>query len=247
MILSSKTEQGPVRKNNEDYYLCEELAHDVYLLIVCDGMGGANAGDIASRITAELILNRVKKFFSIGMNDNTIKNLLVSSVETANVGVFSEGQKDPSMNGMGSTVVLALVIDNNVYICSVGDSRLYIVNDNNISQITEDHSIVQLMLKKGEITPEEIDLHPQKNIITRAIGVERTVKVDYLQESVSNNCTLVLCTDGLSNYVTNDRIFEICKSQDKSLISDLLVDEALKNNSNDNITVVSLTINGCNN
>lgn len=241
MILSAKTDCGPVRQNNEDFYIADEICPNHYLIIVCDGMGGANAGDVASRMTAEMIHHKIKNSYTEGMNDNTVKNLLISSIETVNVNVFDESSRNPLCEGMGSTVVLCLYRNSTAYVCNVGDSRLYVFNSDGFRQITEDHSMVQLMLNNGEISSEEVLNHPNKNVITRAVGVESKVEVDFFQEDICDNDVVLLCTDGLSNFVSESQMSEIIKKTDKNIISELLVNEALLNNGSDNITVVTLT------
>lgn len=241
MIISSKTDVGISRSNNEDYFHVGEFSDGTVWAVVCDGMGGTNGGNIASESAVKMITDKFDRSYHVGMNDNSIRNLILTSIEAANITVFSKALKDSSLAGMGTTVVIAIVRDNTLYFASVGDSRLYIINNNSINQMTTDHSIVQMMIDSGEITPQEAKDHPQKNVITRALGVAERVKVDYYQEDISSDDVILLCTDGLSNFVDNSKILELCNSNDKYLLADNLVDEANKNGGGDNITVVTIT------
>ena len=241
MIISSKTDVGTTRSNNEDYFQVGEFSDGTVWAVVCDGMGGTIGGNIASESAVKMITDKFNRSYHVGMNDNSIRNLILTSIEAANITVFSKALKDSSLSGMGTTVVIAVVRDNTLYFASVGDSRLYIINNNTINQMTTDHSIVQMMIESGEITPQEAKDHPQKNVITRALGVAERVKVDFYQEDVSSEDIILICTDGLSNFVDNSRIFELCNSEDKYLLADILVNEANKNGGGDNITVVTIT------
>ena len=241
MIISSKTDVGITRSNNEDYFLTGEFPDGAVWAVVCDGMGGRSGGNIASEAAAKMIADKFERSYHIGMNDNSIRNLIMTSVEAANITVFSKALRDSSLSGMGTTVVVAIIRDSTLYFASVGDSRLYIINAHSINQMTTHHSIVQMMVDSGEITPEEAKDHPQKNVITRALGVGERVKIDYFQENVEKDDIIMLCSDGLSNFVTNSRIFELCNTDNKHSLSDQLVEEANKNGGGDNITVVTIT------
>lgn len=241
MIISSKTDVGTTRSNNEDYFQVGEFSDGTVWAVVCDGMGGTNGGNIASESAVKMITDKFSRSYHVGMNDNSIRNLILTSIEAANITVFSKALKDSSLSGMGTTVVIAMVRDNTLHFASVGDSRLYIVNNNTINQMTTDHSIVQMMIDSGEITPQEAKDHPQKNVITRALGVSERVKIDFYQEDISSDDIVLLCTDGLSNFVEDSKINELCINNDKYLLADILVDEANKNGGGDNITVVTIT------
>ena len=142
---------------------------------------------------------------------------------------------------MGTTVVLAVRNADTLYLSNVGDSRIYIVSDSGITQVTIDHSVVQIMLDRGEISPEEAKDHPKKNVITRALGVDPDVRIDYSQEQLNENDIVLLCTDGLTNYVDDETILEICRTEDKYKIADKLVELANENGGGDNITVVTVS------
>lgn len=241
MRISAKSDIGAVRSNNQDYCLAGEFADGESWAIVCDGMGGATGGNIASETAARTISEKLVNGYHVGMNDNSVKHLIVSAIEAANATVYSKSRNDETLKGMGTTVVLAIIRENSLYFANVGDSRLYIVTKNSINQLTTDHSVVQLMIDNGEITPLEAKDHPQKNVITRALGVDDTVRIDYCQEVYNEGDTVLLCTDGLTNYVDESRIFEICNNYDAIDLADVLVDEANASGGGDNVTVVTVT------
>jgi len=241
MKISAKTDVGMVRSSNQDAFATMEISDNIAWGIVCDGMGGANGGNIASTTAVNIISEKLKSGYYEGMNDNSIKNLITSAIDSANAKVFSISQSDPNLTGMGTTVVLAFIKGDNLYIAHVGDSRIYIISDENITQLTTDHSVVQMMIENGEITPEEAVNHPKKNVITRALGVDNEVRIDYSQEEINEGDIILLCSDGLTNFVDTKTIHEICKSEDKYVLTQKLVDLANENGGKDNITAVTIT------
>ena len=241
MIISAKTDKGIVRENNQDYYLAGEFAGGVTWAVVCDGMGGAMGGNVASETAAKLIAEKLASGYHEGMNDNSVKLLITSVVESANARVFSKSKSDDSLLGMGTTVVLAVVNSDTMYLAHVGDSRIYVVSKDNINQLTTDHSVVQMMVDRGEITREEAKDHPKKNVITRALGVEDNVRIDYDQQVYNEGEIILLCSDGLTNYVSDEDILRICNENDKYCLAEKLVEAANAGGGGDNVTVVTLT------
>ena len=241
MKISAKTDVGMVRSNNQDSYSAGDLTSEVTWAVVCDGMGGANGGNVASETAVKVISDKLTSGYHIGMNDNYVKNLIVSAIEAANMTLFSMARNNDELSGMGTTVVLAVRNADTLYLSNVGDSRIYIVSDSGITQVTTDHSVVQIMLDRGEISPEEAKDHPKKNVITRALGVDPDVRIDYSQEQLNENDIVLLCTDGLTNYVDDETILNICRTEDKYKIADKLVELANENGGGDNITVVSVS------
>lgn len=241
MKISAKTDVGMVRSNNQDSYSAGDLTSEVTWAVVCDGMGGANGGNVASETAVKVISDKLTSGYHIAMNDNSVKNLIVSAIEAANMTLYSMARNNEELSGMGTTVVLAVRNTDTLYISNVGDSRIYIVSDSGITQVTTDHSVVQIMLDRGEISPEEAKDHPKKNVITRALGVDPDVRIDYSQEQLNENDIVLLCTDGLTNYVDDETILEICKTEDKYKIADKLVELANENGGGDNITVVTVS------
>ncbi len=237
MKLIARTDAGLVRENNQDSYSVFEL-EDAVIAIVCDGMGGAAEGALASNQAVMAIKEYITERFYSGMSDISIKSLLVSAVESANRFVFNLSRTDENYFGMGTTAVAAIIYESNLYIAHVGDSRAYKKSDNIITQLTKDHSIIQHMIENGEISAEEASAHPDKHIITRALGVDSDVKVDFCQESFDENELLILCSDGLSNYVGNNEIVNLTSDGNYFDYADKLVNLANQNGGGDNITVV---------
>ena len=241
MEVFLKSDIGLVRSTNQDACTGGVFSGDAAWAVVCDGMGGANGGNVASETAVKVIRDKLTSGYHIGMNDNSVKNLIVSAIEAANMTLFSMARNNEELSGMGTTVVLAVRNTDTLYISNVGDSRIYIVSDSGITQVTTDHSVVQIMLDRGEISPEEAKDHPKKNVITRALGVDPDVRIDYSQEQLNENDIVLLCTDGLTNYVDDETILEICKTEDKYKIADKLVELANENGGGDNITVVTVS------
>ena len=242
MKIVAKTDKGLVRENNQDAYAVGELPGEVAWAVVCDGMGGAAGGNIASALAVKVISDKITSSYNEKMRDSSIKNLLDSAITSANIEVYDMAYSRPDLKGMGTTVVAVVVRDNVAHIAHAGDSRAYLVNKDGVEQITVDHSLVQNLVDRGEITKEEAEHHPNKNVITRALGVDKRIDVDFSEIDMQENETLVLCTDGLSNCVNNSEMAEDIKDGQYYAFADRLVKRANKNGGNDNITVVAIAI-----
>lgn len=242
MKIVAKTDKGLVRENNQDAYAVGELPGEVAWAVVCDGMGGAAGGNIASALAVKVISDKITSSYNEKMRDSSIKNLLDSAITAANIEVYDMAYSRPDLEGMGTTVVAVVVRDNVAHIAHAGDSRAYIVNKDGVEQITVDHSLVQNLVDRGEITKEEAEHHPNKNVITRALGVDKRIDVDFSEVDLQENETLILCTDGLSNCVNNAEIADDIKDGQYYAFADRLVKRANKNGGNDNITVVAIAI-----
>ena len=238
MLITGKTDIGAVRSKNEDAFDYGTLPDGTSWAIVCDGMGGVHGGKVASTAAIEMVSEKIKKCYNPLMSVTSIENLLLSSITTANVNVFDRGVYDSSLKGMGTTVVAAVVKNGEACIAHVGDSRAYIIQDNEIKQITKDHSLVQEMLDKGQITKAEFENNPIKNIITRAMGVDEDIDIDFDYVSLNEGESLLLCTDGLSGLVNDKRILEIYQTTEFDSLAQKYIDEANSKGGNDNITVV---------
>ena len=237
MQIFAKTDKGIVRSINQDAFFVNVLSDNAVLAVVCDGMGGANAGDIASKTAVDVISKYVLNAYTPTMNTEQITRLIVNAISSANMEVYSISEKSEHLSGMGTTVVAAVIRDKYAVICSIGDSRAYLIN-NDIVQITRDHSIVQSLVESGKLSPEEARVHPEKNVITRAVGVENNVLVDDYCIDFDTDDVLLLCSDGLSNYVTNDDILQIVKNKTDDDVADLLIQQAYQGGGRDNITAV---------
>lgn len=240
MRIYSQIDIGKERSVNQDAFFAGEISQDIAFAVVCDGMGGANAGEIASQTAvktiSEYIINSYRRKITIRDFLKILKNALIS----ANLTIYEMAQKDEKLKGMGTTAVVAVVKGNEVAIAHVGDSRIYLVNDE-LTQLTRDHSIVQTLIESGQITEEDAALHPRKNVITRALGVEADVAVDTGEVVLQDNETLLLCTDGLTNFVTAEDILKTFKENDISLVPEKLVMLANEGGGGDNITAVTVT------
>ncbi|MCC8074311.1 MAG: Stp1/IreP family PP2C-type Ser/Thr phosphatase [Clostridiales bacterium] len=241
MKIVAKTDKGQVRTSNQDAYAVGEFSDEVVWAVVCDGMGGAAGGNIASALAVKVISDKINASYRNNMRDVSIKNMLDSALTAANIEVYDMADRQPDLNGMGTTVVCAVVRDNQAYIAHVGDSRAYVLSGENIRQITTDHSMVQDLLDKGKITSQEAENHPNKNIITRAVGVDKVIDIDFDQIDLSDDDALLLCTDGLSNYVTNSEIISEMSDGKHYAFADRLVQKANDNGGGDNITVVVIS------
>lgn len=238
MLITAKSDRGLVRKQNQDSFAAGELPGEVFWAVVCDGMGGAQGGSVASKIGVDIISDKIKRGFNVAMSGNSVRNLMTSAIEGSNIKIFDMAKKDDKLTGMGTTVVIVIVHGGKAYFAHAGDSRAYIVNESGIRQITSDHSVVQAMVENGELTPDEAKNHPQRNIITRALGVEESIDVDFNDETLTNDDVIIICTDGLTNFVEPAKIFEIYLSCDNAVLAENLVISANENGGGDNITVV---------
>ncbi len=241
MKIASKTDIGLVRSSNQDSYAAGELSDGTAWAVVCDGMGGANGGNIASANAVKIISEYISSSYHEGMNSNSIKTLLQSSICGANVRLYDMSHTIESLKGMGTTVV-AIIISNGVaHIAHAGDSRAYTVRNNKLIQITKDHSMVQTMLDKGQITEDEAKNHPNKNLITRALGVSEEIDIEYNEIDCDEQDSIMLCTDGLTNFLTDQQIEDIFANNNFYEYPQLLIDAANSNGGGDNITIVLIS------
>ena len=240
MEIFKKVDKGIVRPTNQDAAETIMLSDNVAFGIVCDGMGGANGGDIASNRATEIICEYVRQSYTPGMNNEAIVKLLKNAIDSANYEVFDCSQREPSLHGMGTTVVAAIVTGDYAVICHIGDSRAYLINDT-IVQLTTDHSIVQSLLESGKISATEAKTFPDKNVITRALGVEENIVIDHSVVHLSAGDVIMLCTDGLSNYVDSSQIFNTFNTESTDNVADKLIDMANAAGGGDNISVVIIS------
>ena len=235
MKAYAKTDIGAKRQTNQDYIFCsmQPVGSLPNLFIVADGMGGHKAGDLASRYTVEKFLDSVK-----GSEAENPISIIEEAVRYANLALMDKAKESIDYEGMGTTLVVATFIDKSLYIANVGDSRLYIVN-NEIQQITRDHSLVEEMINLGEIDRRNARTHEKKNIITRAIGVDSEVVADFFEVEYSKGDIILMCSDGLSNMIEDeDMKMIINEGNDVSEIANKLIEVAKNNGGKDNISVV---------
>ena len=235
----SKSDIGLVRLENQDRVWTGALGEneEAVALVVCDGMGGENAGSCASQMTLDLMRERLEGGFRPSNNRNFIRNLLITSVTAANSLVFDRAKTEPDKRGMGTTCVAAIVCNERAYIINVGDSRCYHIFDESIQQITKDHTVIRKLIERGEITEEESKTHPRRNSITRAVGAAREITPDYFEIDLEQGHCLLLCSDGLHSYGDDAEIAGIIVNNPIQKCCDLLIDYALANGGRDNATV----------
>ena len=239
------TDSGKVRKHNQDVYqMLSNEDKDVAVLVVCDGMGGANAGNIASELAADAFISHMKsKIDEIKetKNQDEIAIIMTDAVLAANIAVFDKSLQDEEFTGMGTTLTAAVSTPEGEVVANVGDSRLYRVTENSITQITRDHSVVEDMVERGEITRNEARWHPSRNLITRALGTGLYEPPDIFFLNLDKGDFILLCSDGLSNVVLDRELKRIlmCGESVRDICEDL-VDMALVRGAPDNVTAVIL-------
>ena len=241
MILSKKSDVGLVRSMNQDACAAGEFPDGMGWAVVCDGMGGAASGDVASATAVKIISERIHASYREGMQANSIRSVLFSAIEAANTVVYEMSRSNVEFEGMGTTVVAAIIREDAVYIAHAGDSRAYRITADSIAQLTRDHSMVQAMVDRGQITPSEAREHPRKNIITRALGVDSRILIDFCEEPFERGDVLLICTDGLTNMVEDDAIFDASRQTSAADLPEKLVHMANINGGQDNVTVVTIT------
>ena len=233
------TDPGCIRPQNQDTYQIEQLDSNSLIAVVCDGMGGAKSGNIASSLAADVFVQEVHRSWKSNMDQARIDQMLWNAVKLANFTVYDQAQQFEEFNGMGTTLVAALVSGRKVTVAHVGDSRAYGINSDGIRPLTKDHSLVQLMLERGERTPDQARNYPGKNLITRAIGTESTVDCDLTHWEMARGNSLLLCSDGLSNLMDEQEIlFEVVHGVNKQYCCQRLLDIAKKRGAPDNVTSV---------
>ena len=235
MKTFSITDVGMVRQVNQDYVYTTDnpLGPLPNLFVVADGMGGHQAGDYASKYTVEVLRRELKQ-----SEEEDVEKALVSAIKTAHREIIKKASQDPHLKGMGTTVVVATIVNQMMYFANVGDSRLYLINQG-ITQLTKDHSLVEEMVRLGGIKPEEAKSHPDKNIITRAIGAKAEVDVDFYEHRLKRGDIILMCTDGLSNMVEDEELFHIVQGgRDIVEAGTSLVEAAKENGGTDNIGLV---------
>lgn len=238
MKIFGKTDIGLVRETNQDAFCFGSFDDKNCWAVVCDGMGGVSGGQVASSICIEKVSEAIKRGYRKKMSISSAKNLLTSAINAANSAVFKEAQENFELKGMGTTIVAVIVLDNIAVIAHIGDSRAYLINKE-IKPVTKDHSFVQLLIDTGKITEEEAKVHPDRNVITRAVGIEHVVDVEFDIIDINSNDTILLCSDGLNGYVEDEVIFKTVKKYGDSS-TEKLVETANNAGGRDNVTVVML-------
>lgn len=233
MIYTIRTETGK-RAHNEDYGYVPTSPNMLPFIAVSDGMGGHAAGEVASKMTINGVLEQLRH-----SHENNPVSALRRAIARTNLDVYRAAQDSGSLRGMGATLVCAMLGSRRYVVANVGDSRLYHFDGETIEQVTTDHSLVEMLVQSGSISREEARSHPRRNVITRAIGIGLSVDVDLFDRSWKPDDVLLLCSDGLSGSVTDERLCSMLqKGGSLDVLADAMVREALQNGSSDNITVL---------
>lgn len=242
MRVSAKTDIGRSRPENQDNYRSGVLPGGAFWGIVCDGMGGGHNGKLAAILAADSIEEQLYNALVKNPADEAMEELMNRSICNANDEVFARSEEEGQV--MGTTAVCAVVRGTKLHLAHVGDSRAYLLREGELSQLTHDHSMVQELVDQGVIAPEEAVHHPEKNVITRAIGVEGWLQADYATHDLRGGDLLLLCTDGLTNMVETERLAQLLQETDFYDLASVLVSEALVAGGGDNITVLLMQMEG---
>ena len=234
----AKSDKGKVREINQDYFYISTSLDEVQLYILADGMGGYNGGEIASSLAVQTAKNYIENNFKdIPKDRDSIIQLLGSSMEYANMVIYEKSKENSELQGMGTTLEICLIYNNKAYIGHVGDSRIYRIRKEFIRKLTQDHSYVQKLVKEGTITKEQAEHHPQKNMLMKALGCNAFVEPDVMVKGFLKDDILIMCSDGLSNMVDQQTIYEMASKNIEQATKDL-VQLAKDRGGYDNITVV---------
>ena len=237
------TDPGCVRQQNQDTYQVERLDRHTLLAVVCDGMGGARSGNVASSLALEVFIQEVKQTWTPNMDQARVDQMLYAGAKVANFAVYDQANQFEDFAGMGTTLAAVLIRGMDATLVNVGDSRIYCVDPDDITLLTKDHSLVQMMVDRGELTPEQARSYPGKNFITRAVGTEPVVDCDLFHHKLERGDCLLLCSDGLSNMMDDQEIlFEVVHGVNKHKCCDRLLDIAKNRGAPDNVTAVLIQV-----
>lgn len=238
MQIWGLTDTGNIRQQNQDAYAIVNLGHDRSLMLVCDGMGGAKSGNVASTMAVEVFTEEVRRSQKLINSAERAAQVLRAALELANKAVYEQSQVSEDYAGMGTTLVAAILMKGVAVIINVGDSRAYSFTPSGVTLLTRDHSIVELMVQRGEITREQAKYYPGKNLITRAVGTEPLVEGDLYVRTLTRDECILLCSDGLSNEMADqEMLFEVIHGVHKSDCCQRLLSIAKNRGAPDNVTV----------
>ena len=234
----AKTDIGKVREMNQDDYHISNSLDEVQLYMLADGMGGYKGGEVASCLATKTALSYIQSNFEKTIKEKEeILKLIKSSMEYANMVVYEKSKEDKELEGMGTTLEVCLIYNNKAYIGHVGDSRVYRIRKEFIRKLTRDHSYVEKLVKDGTITEEEAMHHPKKNMLTKALGCTAFVDPDVTVKGFMKDDIILMCSDGLTNMVNEDEIYQLIK-QDYKVATNKLIEKANENGGYDNITAI---------
>lgn len=232
------TDKGLVRASNQDQFVTRVLSPRLSYGVVCDGMGGENGGNVASELAIQFAQTALERELNDSLSEMSIHSIFTSLFSSANALIYDEACQEESLQGMGTTMVAAILLDSTLYMAWVGDSRGYLVSPDGLRQITKDHTMVQMMLDNGELSQEDAQVHPKRHYITRAVGVAPTVEMDFVVEQVEPSQYVLICSDGLYNFIQWDNIYtELSQTlQENNLQS--IIQQANEAGGGDNITLI---------
>lgn len=237
MIVAAKTHKGLVREKNEDCFFVDETTYRLF--IVADGMGGHKAGEIASNKAVEI----VKSELLGSISEETLEVSMKRAFEKANESIFEDASASEEMEGMGTTLTVVYVDGDLLHFGHIGDSRAYFISEEKLEQITTDHTLVEQLILNGTLTREEAATHPNRNVITKAVGVDKSLKMDYLVRKKEHN-RILMCSDGLTDSLNDEEIYEIISESPTAMESvNSLVEKSNEKGGHDNITVVLIDFN----
>jgi protein phosphatase len=238
------TDVGLVRTSNQDMFMLENVSPELKFAVLCDGMGGENGGNVASSMAAQFAFAALKRELGGGLDigpgnvELSVRAILTTAIMGANAIVYEASQKDAALEGMGTTMILAVFHADDLYISCVGDSRVYLASESGARQLTRDHTVVQMLVDMGEITPEDAKTHPKRHFITRAVGVGPNVEADFIAERLSAGEITLLCSDGLSGYLQAEELYGLLRLCLQESSAHPLIEYAKKAGGADNITAV---------
>ena len=232
------TDVGLVRATNQDRFECRELSEQMGYAVLCDGMGGQKGGNVASEIATGFVVEMLDRELREDMTEMSLRAVLDSAVAGANAKVHEAARKDPELQGMGTTLIVAVCLAGQLYVSYVGDSRVYAVTPAHELQLTKDHTVVQMLLDIGEISEEDAQSHPKRHYITRAVGVSSTVEPDFIVHKLAPDELVLLCSDGMYHYLSPGTLYGLLHECVRRKSVDSLIDLAKESGGTDNITVV---------
>lgn len=238
MKIVGRTDIGKGRSENQDNYRAGRMADDTVWAVVCDGMGGAAGGALASRLAVDSMEQTLVEGLSPDITQAGIRDLLEKAAQKANQAIYQRSRTDTSVRGMGTTLVALVLKNGTASLVHAGDSRAYLYHGGVLDRLTRDHSIVQELVENGTLTEEQAASHPKKNLITRALGVEQTLRADYGEHRVKNGDILLLCSDGLTNFAPEDELTAILAGNEFFSAADEMIRLALAADGQDNITAL---------
>ena len=234
----AKTDIGKARELNQDYYYVSSPEENINLYILADGMGGYKGGEIASSLATQSVKNYIyDNFENTEKQRDDILKLIKDAILYANMVVYEKSKEEKELDGMGTTLEVCLIYNNKAYIGHIGDSRIYRIRKQVMRKLTKDHSYVQKLVEDGKITREEANTHPKKNMLTKALGCTPHIEPDLRARNVEKNDILMICSDGLTNMVSEEKMYEIIKDNPETAVEEL-INEANNSGGYDNITVV---------